>query len=133
MLMLVTANVMTYYYELLKKAKLLFENKDKNSYYKVISYFKKLSKQILKDSLCDSIEFDGEYLSVCKLILNEVADGSIDIKNRTKEDVENYFLLKICESIHFVDETMKNEFEEYWLKKMLKSLMIKSAKNKPKK
>ncbi|MCI6573284.1 MAG: hypothetical protein MSA34_02885 [Firmicutes bacterium] len=131
MLMLVTANLMTYYYELLKKAKLLFENQDKNSYYKVISYFKKLSKQILKDNLCDSIEFDGEYLSVCKLILNEVADGSIDIKNRTKEDVENYLLLKICESIYFVDENMKNEFEEYWLKKMLKSLMIKSAKIKP--
>ena len=131
MLMLVTANLMTYYYELLKKAKLLFENQDKNSYYMVISYFKKLSKQILKDNLCDSIEFDGEYLSVCKLILNEVADGSIDIKNRTKEDVENYLLLKICESIYFVDENMKNEFEEYWLKKMLKSLMIKSAKIKP--
>lgn len=131
MLMFVTANLMTYYYELLKKAKLLFENQDKNSYYKVISYFKKLSKQILKDNLCDSIEFDGEYLSVCKLILNEVADGSIDIKNRTKEDVENYLLLKICESIYFVDENMKNEFEEYWLKKMLKSLMIKSAKIKP--
>ena len=52
-----------------------------------------------------------KILGACKV--NEVADCSIDIKNRTKEDVENYLLLKICESIHFVDETMKNEFEEY--------------------
>lgn len=131
MLILVIANLMTYYYELLKKAKTLFENQNKNAYYKVISYFKKLSKKILKDNLCDYIEFDDSYLSVCNIILNKVADGSIDIKNRTKEDVENYLLLKICQSIHFVDKNMKNEFEEYWLKKTLNSLMIKSAKIKP--
>lgn len=129
MLILVIANLMTYYYELLKKAKILFENQDKNAYYKVISYFKKLSKKILKDNLCDCIEFDGSYLSVCKIILNEVDNGYI--KNRKKDEVEQYLLFKICQSIHFVDKNMKNEFEEYWLKKTLNSLMIKSAKIKP--
>lgn len=129
MLILVIANLMTYYYELLKKAKTLFENQDKNAYYKVISYFKKLSKKILKDNLCDCIEFDDSYLSVCKIILKEVDNGYI--KNRKKDEMEQYLLFKICQSIHFVDKNMKNEFEEYWLKKTLNSLMIKSAKIKP--
>ena len=42
----------------------------------VVSYFKKLSKQILNDNLCDDIEFDNKYLSVCSLMLNEVDNNN---------------------------------------------------------
>lgn len=131
MLLLTTANLMTYYYELLKKAKQLFENKNKYAYYKLIKYFKNLAKELIKDKLNDEIEYDSSYLSVCKLILDEVKNGN-EIFNGCKiEDIEEYLLSKIKDSIYFVDSNMKNDFEEYWLERTIKSLYIKTAKIKP--
>lgn len=131
MLLLTIANLMTYYYELLKQAKQLFENKDKHAYYKLIKYFKNLAKELIKDKLNDEIEYDSSYLSVCKLILDEVKNGN-EIFNGCKiEDIEEYLLSKIKDSIYFVDSNMKNDFEEYWLERTIKSLYIKTAKIKP--
>lgn len=131
MLLITTANLMTYYYELLKKAKQLFENKDKYAYYKLIKYFRNIAKKLIKDKLNDEIEYDSSYLSVCKLILDEVKNGN-EIFNSCKiEDIEEYLLSKIKDSIYFVDSNMKNDFEEYWLERTIKSLYIKTAKIKP--
>lgn len=131
MLLLTIANLMTYYYKLLKQAKQLFENKDKYAYYKLIKYFKNLAKELIKDKLNDEIEYDSGYLSVCKLILDEVKNGN-EIFNGCKiEDIEEYLLSKIKDSIYFVDLNMKNDFEEYWLERTIKSLYIKTAKIKP--
>lgn len=131
MLLITTANLMTYYYELLKKAKQLFENKDKYAYYKLIKYFRNIAKKLIKDKLNDEIEYDSSYLSVCKLILDEVKNGN-EIFNGCKiEDIEEYLLSKIKDSIYFVDSNMKNDFEEYWLERTIKSLYIKTAKIKP--
>src|SRR5699024_6919108 len=47
------------------------------------------------------------------------------------EDIEEYLLSKIKDSIYFVDSNMKNDFEEYWLERTIKSLYIKTAKIKP--
>ena len=131
MLLLTTANLMTYYYELLKKAKQLFENKDKYAYYKLIKYFKNIAKKLIKDKLNDEIEYDSSYLSVCKLILDEVKNENKCFNGCKIKNIEEYLLSKIKESIYFVDPNMKNEFEEYWLEKTIKSLYIKTAKIKP--
>lgn len=131
MLLITTANLMTYYYELLKKAKQLFENKDKYAYYKLIKYFRNIAKKLIKDKLNDEIEYDSSYLSVCKLILEEVKNGNEIFNGYKIEDIEEYLLSKIKDSIYFVDSNMKNDFEEYWLERTIKSLYIKTAKIKP--
>ena len=71
MLLLLVANLMTYYYELLKYAKNIFENKYNSAYYKLIKKFKKLKNLILKDKMQDIIDFDFKYLSVCRIIIEQ--------------------------------------------------------------
>ncbi len=63
--------------------------------------------------------------------MDEVKNGN-EIFNGCKiEDIEEYLLSKIKDSIYFVDSNMKNDFEEYWLERTIKSLYIKTAKIKP--
>lgn len=130
MLLLLVANLMTYYYELLKYAKNIFENKDNSAYYKLINKFKKLKNLILKDKMQDIIDFDFRYLSVCRIIIEQfnTVEGVPKLK---PSEVNDFLLNRIIESVYFVDENMKNEFEEAWLKRNLSSLFIKSSKLKP--
>jgi len=129
-LTLMVANLMTYYYELLKEAKILFESKNNYSYYKLIKSFKKLQKLILKDNLMDVIDFEQKYLSVTKIIIENCSEEkSTSIPKLV--DVENYLKCKLIESVYLVDENMRNEFEEKWLERNIQSLFIKSANIKP--
>ena len=129
-LLTLIANVMTYYYELMRNAKILFESGDKNSYYKLIKIYKKLKNKILKDDLLQNIPYEREYLSICKTIIDYFATSK-EYPELKIGSVKNYLRNKIVDSIYFVDPNMKNEFEEVFLTRLINSLMVESAKMKP--
>mgnify|MGYP001625296471 FL=1 len=129
-LLTIIANIMTYYYELMKNAKILFESGDKNSYYKLLKIYKKLKNMMLKDDLLQDIPYNREYLSICKIII-DYFKTSKEYHNLKIGRVKDYLNKKIIESIYFVDPSMKNEFEVIWLTRLINSLMVESAKMKP--
>ncbi len=129
-LLTIIANVMTYYYELMRNAKILFEGGDKNSYYKLIKIYKKLKNKMLKDDLLQNIPYEREYLSICKTIIDYFATSN-EYPELKISRVKNYLKNKIVDSIYFVDPNMKNEFEEVFLTRLINSLMVESAKMKP--
>lgn len=129
-LLTIIANVMTYYYELMRNSKILFEGGDKNSYYKLIKIYKKLKNKMLKDDLLQNIPYEREYLSICKTIIDYFATSN-EYPELKISRVKNYLKNKIVDSIYFVDPNMKNEFEEVFLTRLINSLMVESAKMKP--
>ena len=129
-LLTIIANVMTYYYELMRNSKILFEGGNKNSYYKLIKIYKKLKNKMLKDDLLQNIPYEREYLSICKTIIDYFATSN-EYPELKISRVKNYLKNKIVDSIYFVDPNMKNEFEEVFLTRLINSLMVESAKMKP--
>lgn len=130
MLLCLIANLMTYYYALLKYAKEVFEQKDANAYYKIIRKFKMLKKEMLKDNLQDDIEYDYRYFNVCQIIMDEFKTSE-DLPKLKPGKVKTYFINKVMSSIYFVDINMRNEFEEVWLKRIIEPLFGESSKIKP--
>lgn len=89
MLLLLIANLMTYYVELLRVAKELFENKDDKAYYKIIKKFKFLKRKILNDQMSDDIPYDFTKLSVCYSIIDYFNESGelkpSEVKNQFKK------------------------------------------------
>lgn len=124
------ANLMTYYYEWLKHAKILFEKQDKQAYYKLIKIFKGLNKQLLKDDLCEKVSYDFRYLSVCKILIDKLPEIE-DLPNIKPSQAKKILKAKILNSIYFVDSETINEFEAVWLERNIDSILVESAKMKP--
>ena len=124
------SNLMTYYYELMKKAKILFEGNDVNAYYKLTNIFRKLKNQIIKDDLLDNVDYDIKYLSICKIVIDYFKTNKASIRLKIGS-VKKYLSNKIMNSIYFVDPSMRNEFEFVWTTILVNSLMVESAKVKP--
>lgn len=127
MLLLLIANLMTYYHELLRVAKDLFENNDSQAYYKIIKKLKFLKRKILNDQMSDDISYDFTKLSVCYSIIDYFNESG-ELK---PSQVKNQLIKRILDSIYYPNPSLKNEFEEVWLKRNITSLCVESAKIKP--
>ncbi len=119
-------NIMTYYYEWLGQAKILFESGDKNAYYKVTKIFKNLSKKMNNDNFTDIVDMTRESISICKIIIDNYNNDN-EYPNLKPGKVKLYLKQKVIDSIYFVDERMRNLFEESWLSRFIQSLYIENG------
>lgn len=124
-IMLIIANLMTYYHELMKNAKELFESGDKCAYYKLTKRFKQLRNLIIKDKLDDPIKYEQKYLSVCGILQNGFKKHYGDLK---KGNLDTLFFNRIMNTIVYPDSMSKNEFEDKWTGRLIKSLLINNGK-----
>lgn len=124
-IMLIIANLMTYYHELMKNAKELFESGDKAAYYKLAKRFKQLRNLILKDKLDDLMKYEQKYLSVCGILQDGFKKYHSDLK---KGSIDALLFNKIMKTIVYPDPMLKNEFEDKWTETLIESLLINNAK-----